>query len=56
VYQISYLTALLFQTRAHVPGARPFDPAEPVILAIFATAAALLLANLRAAPPAGSVA
>ena len=49
VYQLSYLTALLFQASAKVPGATSFDPAEPFIAGVFAVAAALLLSGLRSA-------
>jgi hypothetical protein len=47
VYQLSYMTALLFQANAKVPGATSFDPAEPLIAGAFAVAAVLLLGGLR---------
>jgi hypothetical protein len=47
VYQVSYLAALAFQTWADVPGASPFDPAEPVVIAVFIVGATLLLTDLR---------
>jgi hypothetical protein len=47
LHQVSYMTALVFQAREGVPGARGFDPAEPFILAAYTCAAALLLFNVR---------
>jgi hypothetical protein len=43
VHQIGYLVAMPFQVAAGVPGAVATDPAEPIIVALFALAAALLL-------------
>lgn len=43
VYQLNYLTALLFQWRAGVPGSVPFDPQEPLIVAVAVSAALALL-------------
>jgi hypothetical protein len=47
VIQLDYMTALLFQAAAKVPGATPYDPQEPFIAAAIGAAAAVLLANLR---------
>jgi hypothetical protein len=47
VYQLSYMTALVFQANAKVPGATSFDPAEPFIAGVFAVAAVLLLGGRR---------
>ncbi len=44
LHQLAYMTALLFQGAADIPGATAFDPVEPVIVAAFAVAAALMLA------------
>lgn len=56
LHQVSYMTAMLFQLSAEVPGAA-FDVLEPAILALFVAASVLLLVNLQpgAAPvsPAG---
>lgn len=49
VYQLSYMTALVFQANAKVPGATSFDPAEPFIAGVFTIAAVLLLSGLRSA-------
>jgi len=46
VHQIGYLVARPFQSAADVPGALSFDPAEPVIAALFVAGATLLLAPL----------
>jgi hypothetical protein len=43
VYQLSYMTALVFQANAKVPGATSFDPAEPFIAGAFAVGAVLML-------------
>lgn len=48
--QLTYVAALVFQSRAGIPGAvafDPFDPFEPVILAAYLGGAGLLLADLR---------
>jgi hypothetical protein len=50
LHQISYMTAMLFQLAADVPGAA-FDTIEPIIVALFAVASGLLLVNLRPAKP-----
>lgn len=42
VYQVDYMMALVFQASAGIPGSTAFDPAEPVIIAVLLTAAALL--------------
>jgi hypothetical protein len=47
VIQLDYMTALMFQAAAQVPGATPYDPQEPFIAAAIVAAAAVLLANLR---------
>ena len=49
VHQVSYMTALVFQANANLPGATSFDPGEPPIALGFLIAAALLLGNLRLA-------
>ncbi|SFN90929.1 hypothetical protein [Mycetocola miduiensis] len=46
-HQVTYMMALVFQTAAGVPGSIPFDPAEPLILALYVVAAVLLLAGIR---------
>ncbi|NKQ56995.1 hypothetical protein HFP15_29415 [Amycolatopsis sp. K13G38] len=43
--QLSYLVAPPFQAAAHIPGAVPVDPAEPVIVALYLVAGGLLLWN-----------
>jgi hypothetical protein len=43
LHQISYMVALPLQAIADVPGAVAFDPAEPVIAALFLLATVLLL-------------
>lgn len=50
VHQVGYLVAMSFQVVAGVPGAVAFDPAEPVIIALFLTGTGMLLASLRPAP------
>jgi hypothetical protein len=47
VHQIGYMTALLFQVDAGIPGASAFDPFEPVITLAYLAAAVLLLGNVR---------
>jgi hypothetical protein len=49
LHQVSYMVALLFQSRAGVPGAVVFDPFEPVIAALYlmATVALLVAAGPR---------
>lgn len=47
VSQLSYMAALVFQSRAGIPGATAFDPAEPLIAAAFAITASLLFWHLR---------
>jgi hypothetical protein len=46
LHQVSYVTGMLFQLAADVPGAA-FDVVEPVSVALFAIGAGLLFANLR---------
>jgi hypothetical protein len=41
--QLTYMTALVFQTRADIPGATAFDPAEPLVVATYIASAAILL-------------
>jgi len=55
VIQLDYMTALLFQAAAQVPGATPYDPQEPFIAVAIVAAAAVLLANLRPARQDGVV-
>jgi hypothetical protein len=50
LHQLSYMTAMLFQLSAEVPGAA-FDIFEPAIVALFVAASVLLLVNLRADEP-----
>jgi hypothetical protein len=47
VYQVNYMTALMFLARAGVPGATSFDPVEPYIVAVFAIGAAIMLASMK---------
>lgn len=47
-HQVSYLVAMPFQVAANVPGAAAYDPAEPVVAALFVGATVLLLAGVRA--------
>lgn len=44
--QLTYIAALVFQSRADIPGAVAFDPLEPVILTAYLVGVGLLLANL----------
>lgn len=41
--QLTYLSALIFQTRADVPGATAFDPGEPIVIAAYVAALSLVL-------------
>lgn len=41
--QLAYMTALVYQARADIPGAAAFDPGEPLVVAAYAIGAALLL-------------
>jgi hypothetical protein len=45
--QVEYMTALVFQARAAIPGATGFDPFEPVIIALYLTGAVVLLASVQ---------
>jgi hypothetical protein len=45
LHQVAYLTALVFQTDAGIPGASAFDPGEVPIVVAFVAAAVLLLVN-----------
>jgi hypothetical protein len=54
LHQVSYVSAMLFQLAADIPGAS-FDAIEPIIVVLFAAGSGLLLGNLRtAAADAGS--
>ena len=44
--QLTYIAALVFQSRAEIAGATAFDPFAPVILAAYLVGAGLLLASL----------
>lgn len=46
--QLTYISALLFQDRAGVPGATAFDPGEPVVVLAYVVALALLLRRKEA--------
>jgi hypothetical protein len=50
VYQVNYMTALVFQAQAEVPGATSFDPVEPYIAAVFAIGAAIMLTSMKPSP------
>ncbi|WP_345384912.1 hypothetical protein [Pseudonocardia yuanmonensis] len=45
--QLDYMSALLFQAAARLPGATAFDPAEPIIAGIIIGAAVALLGTIR---------
>ena len=47
VQQIEYMTALVFQANADIPGASAFDPFEPVIATLYLVGAVALLARIR---------
>lgn len=47
LHQISYVVALIAQDAAAVPGAVPFDPAEPVIVLLYTAALLALVTGLR---------
>jgi hypothetical protein len=47
VQQLAYVVALPFQLAADVPGARAFDPGEPLIALVFLLATVALLTGLR---------
>ncbi len=47
LHQISYVAALLFQHAADIPGSVVMDPYEPVILALYVVATAVLLRRPR---------
>lgn len=50
LHQVSYIAGMLFQLAADIPGAA-FDTIEPIIVALYAVASGLLLANVRPARP-----
>jgi hypothetical protein len=54
VHQIGYMTAVLFQANADIPGASAFDPFEPVIALAYLAAVVLLLGNLRVGAVSGA--
>ena len=45
--QVDYITALLFQATADIPGASGFDPTEPFIAAIYLVGAVVMLKRLH---------
>ncbi|HET8603674.1 MAG TPA: hypothetical protein VFM09_07075 [Marmoricola sp.] len=47
VQQVGYQSGLLSQSMAGIPGASPFDPAEPVIVAVYAAGLAVVLGAVR---------
>jgi hypothetical protein len=47
LHQVSYVVALVAQHAADVPGAAAYDPAEPVIVAVYAVGLLPLIAGLR---------
>jgi hypothetical protein len=49
LHQVSYMTAMIFQVRADVPGATALDPVEPIILAIYLAGLWLLFAKRTSA-------
>jgi hypothetical protein len=53
--QLDYMSALIFQANAHVPGASAFDPIEPFITTAYLAGAGVLLANVRRDPDRGHV-
>jgi hypothetical protein len=48
VQQVAYMTALVFQANADIPGASGFDPFEPVIATPYLIGAVVLLMSIRA--------
>jgi hypothetical protein len=47
VYQLNYMTALIFQANANVPGATSFDPVEPYLAGAFAIGAGIMLTGIK---------
>jgi hypothetical protein len=47
LYQVNYVVALVFQAMAGIPGARGFDPAEPVVVGVFVVALAAMAVSMR---------
>lgn len=45
--QVTYMAAMVFQSRADIAGAAAFDPFAPVLVTTYLIGAGLLLANLR---------
>ena len=48
--QIDYMSALVFQANARVPGATGFDPVEPFITAIYLAGGAVMLRRVQGPP------
>jgi hypothetical protein len=46
VQQVEYMTALVFQANADIPGASAFDPVEPVIATLYLIGSIALLARI----------
>jgi hypothetical protein len=53
--QVEYMTALVFQANAHVPGSTGFDPVEPFITSIYLFGALVMLIRMDAASERGSL-
>jgi hypothetical protein len=51
VQQVEYMTALVFQADARIPGASGFDPVEPVITLLYVIGVVALLTRLRGNGP-----
>jgi len=47
LHQVTYMVALAFQFSSGIPESVAFDPAEPIILALYVVAAVLLLKGVR---------
>ena len=54
--QADYITALLFQAAAEIPGASGFDPIEPFIAAIYLVGAVVMLKRFHGPPTQGTLA
>lgn len=46
--QVEYMVALVFQANADIPGARGYDPFEPVITTLYLLGAVILVTRVRA--------